>query len=251
VTEASATKQPIGLREGLRRLSLGLVAYGTIGIIVALIGLVAFIWSLGRLEGASDRIDGAVQDISTTVHRTADLLTDSAATAGSVGVTLDSTAVTVDKAATTVAALGPTLSELETRFRDFGILGQHPLEPAANAVSTLRTNLDGLSQQLQDISTNLTDDHTALTENSASLAALATSLDDLAVRLDSGGIQSTIADLRLVLTVVLLMFVAWSAVPAVGALILGLWLRREVARGEPPAPVVAADDAPTRATPLG
>jgi hypothetical protein len=254
-TKPGAAKRPVGLREGLRRLSTGLIAYGTIGVIVTAIGLLAFIWSLGRLNGAADQVDDTIRDLATTVHRTADTLTDAAATADSVGSTLDTTAATVSQAATTVGAMGPTLDALETSFRDFGILGQHPLAPAADVVATLSTNLSGLDERLAAVSATLTADHDALAANQASLAALGASLDDLAVRLESGTIQSTLSDIRTVLTVVLLMFVVWSAIPAVGALALGLWLRREVRRGgavPPPAAVgPVADDAPTKAMPLG
>ena len=257
MTDPGAAKRPIGLREGLRRLSTGLIAYGTIGVVVTVIGLLAFVWSLGRLNGAADQIDGTIRDLATTVHRTADTLTDAAGTADSVGGTLDSTAATVAQAATTVGAMGPTLDALEASFRDFGILGQHPLAPAADVVATLSTNISGLDQRLAAVSASLTADHDALAANQASLAALGTSLDAVAVRLESGNIQSTISDIRTVLTVVLLMFVVWSAIPAVGALMFGLWLRREVRRGgatpaarhgcAPPAP--GPEDAPTTTTP--
>ena len=254
-TGSAAVKRPVGLREGLRRLSTGLIAYGTIGVVVTAIGLSAFIWSLARLNGAADQVDDTIRDLATTVHRTADTLTDAAATADSVGGTLDSTAATVSQAATTVGAMGPTLDALETSFRDFGILGQRPLAPAADVIATLSTNLAGLDERLDAVAASLTSDHDALAANKASLAALATSLDDLAVRLESGNIQSTISDIRAVLTVVLLMFVVWSAIPAVGALVLGLWLRREVRRGGTAPPVAvggaAPDDTPTKATPVG
>jgi len=249
-------KRPIGLREGLHRLSKGLIAYGTIGVVVAVIGLLAFVWALGRLNGAADQVDATIRDLATTAHRTADTLTGAAITVGSVGGTLDSTAAAVSQAGATVGAMGPTMDNLETSFRDFGILGQHPLVPAADVISTLATNLDGLDQRLQDVSTSLTADREALAPSAASLTALAGSLDDLAGRLESGTIQSTFSDIRTVLTVVLVMFVVWSAIPAVGALALGLWLRRELTRGggAPPAAVVVGaspDDTPTKATPLG
>ena len=257
MTDPGAAKRPIGLREGLRRLSTGLIAYGTIGVVVTVIGLLAFAWSLGRLNGAADQIDGTIRDLATTVHRTADTLTDASTTADSVSGTLDSTAAAVAQAGTTVGAMGPTLDALETSFRDFGILGQHPLAPAADVVATLSTNISGLDGRLAAVSASLTADHDALAANQASLAALGTSLDAVAVRLESGSIQSTISDIRAVLTLVLLMFVVWSAIPAIGALLLGLWLRREMRRGGTP-PAVAAgcraagtgsDDAPTTATP--
>ena len=37
-------------------------------------------------------------------------------------------------------------------------------------------------------------------------------------------------DIQMVIVVVLLLFTAWSVVPAVGALVVGLWLRRELER---------------------
>ena len=135
--------------------------------------------------------------------------------------------------------MGPTLDALEASFRDFGILGQRPLAPAADVVATLSTNISGLDQRLAAVSASLTADHDALAANQASLAALGTSLDAVAVRLESGSIQSTISDIRTVLTVVLLMFVVWSAIPAVGALAFGLWLRREVRRGGATPPAAA------------
>ena len=255
MTDPGVAKRPIGLREGLRRLSKGLIAYGTIGVVVAVIGLLAFVWALGRLNGAADQVDATIRNLATTAHRTADTLTGAATTVGSVGGTLDSTAAAVSQAGATVGAMGPTMDNLETSFRDFGILGQHPLVPAADVISTLATNLDGLDQRLQDVSTSLTADREALAPSAASLTALAGSLDDLAGRLESGTIQSTFSDIRTVLTVVLVMFVVWSAIPAIGALALGLWLRRELTRGgrAPPAAVVggaSTDDTPTKATPL-
>ena len=51
MTDPGAAKRPIGLREGLRRLSKGLIAYGTIGVVVTVIGLLAFVWSLGAFAG--------------------------------------------------------------------------------------------------------------------------------------------------------------------------------------------------------
>ena len=68
--------------------------------------------------------------------------------------------------------MGPTLDALEASFRDFGILGQRPLAPAADVVATLSTNISGLDQRLAAVSASLTADHDALAANQASLAAL-------------------------------------------------------------------------------
>ncbi len=172
MTDPGAAKRPIGLREGLRRFSTGLIAYGTIGVVVAVIGLLAFVWSLGRLNGAADQIDGTIRDLATTVHRTADTLTDAARPP------IPSEARWIRRPRPSrrrrrrSRRWGRRLDALEASFRDFGILGQHPLAPAADVVATLTTNLAGLDERLQAVSDSLTADHDALAANSASLAAL-------------------------------------------------------------------------------
>ena len=40
------------------------------------------------------------------------------------------------------------------------------------------------------------------------------------------------ADVQAIITVTLLVFTAWTAVPAVGAMGLGLWLRKELGPAE-------------------
>jgi len=55
-------------------------------------------------------------------------------------------------------------------------------------------------------------------------------MDSLAERLRSGVIQESLADQQAVVTILILVFVMWTAVPAIGALLLGFWLRRELGR---------------------
>jgi hypothetical protein len=53
----------LGLRGGLRRLSTGLIAYGAVGLAVALLGLVALAWTAGRVSSFADPRRLAAADV--------------------------------------------------------------------------------------------------------------------------------------------------------------------------------------------
>src|SRR4029077_3647808 len=53
---APAQPKPIGLRRALRWVSTGLLAYGAIGMVLVVLGLIATIWVGGRLGSLSDRL---------------------------------------------------------------------------------------------------------------------------------------------------------------------------------------------------
>ena len=77
---------------------------------------------------------------------------------------------------------------------------------------------------------NLKGNREALATNAASLGRVAESTSAMAERLRSGAIEASLGDVQAVIGVVLLLMVAWTSVPAFGALGVGLWLRRELAR---------------------
>ena len=80
------------------------------------------------------------------------------------------------------------------------------------------------------IADDLKGNRDALAGNAASLNELGESTEALAARLGPGVGQDSLGDVQQVIAVTLLMFAAWSFVPAVGALVLGVWLRRELGR---------------------
>ena len=51
------------------------------------------------------------------------------------------------------------------------------------------------------------------------------------IELRAGVVQDSLADVQFITTLLGLVLVIWIAVPAVGALFLGRWLRRELAPG--------------------
>jgi methyl-accepting chemotaxis protein len=224
---SASPERPLSLRSGLRRLSGGLLVYGAIGLLIALLGLVALVWVGGRIDALAERARVQVDAVIASLDETANLLTVTGATAGSFGGTLNATASTVGQAADTIRAAKPRLTDLEGQFRSINILGNQPLSSAADVVAEINAGLEGLDSKLDLVGDSLLDNQTSLDRNAAAMTSLGVRLGELADRLEAG--IGTVADVQAIITVTLLVFTAWTAVPAVGAIGLGLWLRRELA----------------------
>lgn len=222
------SERPVRLGPGLRRLSTGLIAYGAIGLIVALLGLAALAWVSGRIGALADRAAVQVDAVIATLDDTSTALTDAGTTAGSFSSTLSVTASTVDQAAEAVRAVQPRLADLEAQFRSINILGNQPLAGAADMVAGISAGITGLDVRLDQIGASLSDNEDALAQNQRSLTALGVRVGALADRLRTGGIDEGLDDVQAIVTITLLVFAAWTAVPAAGALGLGWWLRREL-----------------------
>lgn len=222
--------RPLGLRGGLRRLAQGLIGYGIVGLVVAAVCLVALIWVNGRVAGLRVEAETTVGQLATSMDRTAQALHDASTTAQSFTVTVEQSAQAVASAADTITEVRTGLSSLEAQLRAVSILGAQPLSGTADAVGRIDTSLEGLDTRLDAIATGLDGNRDALARNATSLGQLGDSVEAMATRLDSGVIEDSLGDIQMVIMVLLLMFTAWSLVPAVGALAGGLWLRRELER---------------------
>jgi hypothetical protein len=230
VTQAGL-RSSVGPGDGLRRLSGGLIGYGITGLVLALAGLVAFAWIGGRVSSVSDSVDADVAQLAAALDRSAAALHDSADSAVSFSTTLERTPPTVRQTAETIRGLRPNLQELESQLGSISILGSQPLAVPARLFGDMARDLEGLDGQLDLIADDLQRDRTALGANAASLRAAGDQAALLADRLRAGTIQDDLGDLRAILLVMTLLFVASMAVPAVGALLLGLSLRQRSAPG--------------------
>lgn len=219
----------VGLRGGLRRLSGALIGYGVAGLMVALLGLLALVWVSGRVAALADSVDAEAAQLATTLDRTADTLHDAGSSAVSFAVTLERTPPSVRQAAVTIRNLRPNLQAIEAQLSTISILGTEPLAGPARLFGEMATDLQGLDTRLDLIAGDLETDRDALLANSRSLTAAGDQAAALAERVRSGFIQGGLDDLRAVLVVTVLVFVGWTGVPAVGALLLGIWLRRTLA----------------------
>ena len=223
-----AVRRRRGLRAGLRRLRIGLLAYGSVGLLLALVGLAALVWVNGRMSALAERVDAEVGQLADAIESSATALKDAGASATSFTTTLERTPPSVRQAAVTVRNLRPSLRDLETQLSAINILGSQPFGRAAALFGTMATDLEGLDTQLDLIATDLDGNRAALVANAQSLDALGTRLAAQAARLRSGMVHDGVEDVRALLLLALVAFLAWTAVPAVGALALGWWLRREL-----------------------
>ena len=222
--------RPLGLRGGLRRVSRGLIAYGIIGLIVAAIGFSAMVWVNGRISNLRGEAEATVARLATTMELAAMVLRGGSTTAQSFSGTVDQTARAVSSAAVTTTEVRSDLSALEAQLRSVSFLGATPLSSSADAVGRIGASMEGLDTQLSLIADGLTGNRDALAGNGASLSDLGDSTEALAARLGPSVGQDSLGDVQQVIAITLLMFAAWSFVPAAGALVLGVWLRRELGR---------------------
>ena len=220
---------PVRASAGLRHLARGLLAYGAVGLIVAAIGLVVLLGAIGSVGSVGTGISTDVDRLGSVLDRTASALDDAAGTARAFSATVERTSPTVHQAATAIRDIGPRLRDLETQANAIQILGQRPLSSLAGLFGQIAGELEGLDTQLDAIGDDLSANQAILTTNAASLGELAGEVRSLRGRLSTDAIGSGIDSARSLLIVVLALFVAWAAVPAVGALVLGSWLRRMLA----------------------
>lgn len=230
-TSPSATTDPgtQNLRPALRRLGSGLLIYGTIGLVLAIVGLLALLYAGSRIGGLAERTTAQVETIIATLDETSTVLIDAGATAGSFAVTLERTPPTIQQAATTIGNLQSQLRTVSSQLGVFSILGSNPLSGVSDLFGELATDLSGLDTRLNLIADDLGDNRDKLLANAQSLNALGVRLQLVADDLREGVIEDSLADVQLIATILAFVLVIWTAVPAVGALLLGWWLRKELA----------------------
>jgi hypothetical protein len=221
----------VPLRTGLRRLAIGLIVYGAIGVAIAVLGLVALVWLSGRVGGLAERTGGQVTTIVETLDRTSTALSEASSSATSFAGTLARTAPAVRQVGLAIGDLRGNFRTIEDQLGRVQILGSRPFGDVAGQFGQMATDLDGLDARLDLIAGDLDRNRTALAANAESLAAIGTRLTRIATEARDGTVAAGLDDLRAVVTLLSLMLVVWVALPAIGALWLGWWLRRALGAG--------------------
>jgi hypothetical protein len=228
VIDEPAIVVPPQWRPRMRRLNRALIAYGIVGLVVAAIALVALVLGLARVNALADRLRDDVGGVSSALERTSTVLDHAAATARGFGATIDSSTGALGSAAGDLREIVPRLRDIESRANDLNILGSQPLAPLAGLFGQIATQVGDLDAQLDGIATNLGTNRTALDQNAASLADLAIETRRLGDRLGGDALPAAVDDARWLLFAMLGIGTLGAAVPAVGALIFGLWLQRHL-----------------------
>jgi uncharacterized protein YukE len=211
---------------GRRRLTTALLAYGIVGVSLAVAGLITLAWVGGRVAGVTDRVQAQVADVIDVLDRTSSALRDAASSATSFSTTLERTPPAVRQTAQAIADLRGNLRDIEDQFGRIDILGSRPLGNVAGQFGQMATDLDGLDTRLGAIAADLDANRDALRTNSTSLQALADRLAGVAADARGGATGTGLGDLPAIIVVLGVLLVGWTALPSVGALWLGLWLRR-------------------------
>jgi uncharacterized protein YukE len=219
-----------GLRAGLRRLSTGLIGYGLVGVVIAVVGLIAVVWLSGRIGGLSDRTATQLSTIVDTIDETSTALSDAGASATSFSGTLDRTVPAVRQVAAAIGDLQGNLRSIEDQLGRVQILGNRPFDTVASQFGQMASDLEGLDTQLGQIADDLDGNRAALTANASSLAAIGERLGGIGEDLGRGVVAERLDDLQTVVTLLSLLLVVAVAFPAIGALWLGWSLRRTIRR---------------------
>ena len=215
-------------RRGLLRLANGLIAYGVIGLVVAAIGLASLSAASGRIGSLGERIVSEAVSLDAIIVLTADVLDDAATTARSFGPTVGRTSATVREAAGAVRDIEPRLRDLETQANSIEIFGNRPVAPLGQLFGQIANDISALDDQLDGVAVEMGRNEVALTANAASLGALADLVRAYKGRLQPAAIDAGIDDARRLLLITLALFIGWTAVPAVGSLVVGRWMRQLV-----------------------
>ena len=224
----TSTPTPGPLRAVLRRLATGLIAYGVIGLVLAVVALMAVVWAGGRITAVGGRVETQIAAVVETLDRTSVALADAGTSATSFSGTMERTPPVVRQTAQAIADVRTDLRSAESQLSQFEILGRQPLGGVADSFGRMAANLDGLDERLSLIATDLESNRTALVANATSLSALGARLGRVADDLRGGLVEEGFADLRSSATVLASVLLVWMTIPAGGALWLGWWLRREV-----------------------
>ena len=132
-----------------------------------------------------------------------------------------------------------SLETLESVLRSVNILGTSPLGRRGERRRRHRQRDRGPRLRLTAIADGLANSRDSLAANADSLGALGDSIAATAERLRSGVVEDSLADVHVAIVLMLLVLTAWAAVPAIGALVLGVWLRRQLEAPGGQAPVAA------------
>ena len=221
-------------RRSLVTVARGLIAYGVIGIVLAVVLLGAVVAISNRLDEVAGRLTGRLDTISQTFDRTAAVLDDAASTSTRFSTTVAQAVPTLQQVDTSLGEVVTTLHELQATTATLTILGQTPLASLSDRFGRIADQLAVLQGQVSTLGANLGTNTTNLAALGTSLSALASQLRAVNDVLGSGEIESSLGDLIGIVRLALGLLAVWFAVPAIGALAFGLWLRREIAgRTEP------------------
>jgi hypothetical protein len=193
---------------GRRLLGIGLLVWGTVGLLIVIAGLTAGLDAASRTEALIASSDRALNAASASAQRTADALDGVAVGIGQAQSSTVRAATLAHDASATLDSMADSMS--------ITILGTQPFQPLASDFADSAQNAAALADELEALAGSLetTGADTDLLADELRLLG-----DALADATDGTG---SVPPLRLALLVVLV----WVAIPTLGAFVIGLALVR-------------------------
>lgn len=214
-----------------RRLATGLTVYGVIGIALSVAAIVVAFWLDGAFGGTQDDVATQVTQLEATIDKTATSLRDTADSVDGFGMTFESTSTGLAQVGEVTTRLASVIDDLSTFFATI-----KPFVSSVPALDGVAEQLTGLEPSLASIASDLTANRDQLGTTSASLRDLAAQLDEVESTLANGVIDERVGQGFDFLRAAIIALTVWFAMPALAALLIGVWLRRAVTPREPAPP---------------
>lgn len=228
---APAPTAPTDTRRRLRTLSTGLIAYGVIGIVLTVVLLGGELMLTSRMESVALRVTTQLGNVGDTLDKTATSLEAAGDASTGFAVTIEQAAPTLHQVDDTISTMAPTLRQLQVTLGGVSLLGATPFGAAGEKLGQVATQLEGLQGQVSLLADNLTTNKATLITLGSSLKDLATQLRSTRDTLGSGVVEDSLADLIGIVRLSIGLLAIWFAVPAVAALLFGVWLRGQLDAG--------------------
>jgi hypothetical protein len=214
------TAPPALRRATYRRFAWALVAYGIVGVFLAVGSLFLVIRTVPLLESIDRQRVELVRWVDLTVQGIGDVQRGAA----NAGTSLGSAAASARSAATLADDLSTTMASMRDAS-GLSILGSHPFAPLTDDFDRVSGRAHALAESMTTLAGSLesnTSDFAAVAVDASALSVQVGELRDLVAGDGSSGLEGPLG--RLVAVVVIL--IAWLALPAVASLVGGvLWLR--------------------------
>lgn len=219
-----------------RRLGAALLAFGAVGVALAIVGSLVLTVAAVSTAGLNDRLEGSRVELVASLEHAQAAIGHAADTTENIGSTLDQTQATLATSSQTLTTLADASETLGSALLAISILGSQPFAAAGQQFKSLASQVRayadhaaGLSASLQQ---NVQDTQTTATD----LRNLQASLGDVATKLE-GMEVGTITTALLLGLLLMLALTVWLAVGAVGVAVVGYRIRRRaiepVALGAP------------------
>ncbi len=213
-----------------RRLATGLTAYGVIGIALSVAAILVAFWLDGAFGETQEDVTSQIAQLEVTIDKTATSLRDTADSLAGFGTTFESTSAGLVQMGEVTTRLAVVIDDLAAFFATI-----EPLVGSVPALDGVSDQLTGLEQSLGAVAADLTANRGQLGTTGASLRDLAAQLDEVETTLATGVIDERVGQGFDFLRAAIIALTVWFALPALAALLIGIWLRRAVAPREPAA----------------